>query len=292
MPEYLTSKELARYLKLNQKKIYALITSGELPAARISGKWLFPKDLVDEWVAGSTVNRSGGVMRALLDQMLVLQGSDDWLLSRVIDRFQQRFGTAVPSATVGSLAGLSAVAASKAHLASCHVAQATIREHARIPLYLFGLFAREQGILLAPEGRLGVKDLQSLCRHPVRFAQRQESSGTSRLVERLMAAEGLRPRWTPVGPFSSHLELACAIRSGRADAGVGIRMAAHLAGLKFVPLVHEQFDLAIPASFMSHKRVGDFLEFLQEELGVEARSEHPGYTFEALGRLQRLSPEA
>jgi molybdate-binding protein len=78
------------------------------------------------------------------------------------------------------------------------------------------MFEREQGILLAPEERLAVKDLQSLCRHPLRFAQRQESSGTSRLLERLMTAEDVRPRWTPVGPFSSHLELACAIRNGRA----------------------------------------------------------------------------
>jgi putative molybdopterin biosynthesis protein len=96
MPEYLTSSEVARYLRLNQKKIYALVTQGELPAARISGTWLFPKELVDEWLNSHTVNRSGGATDVLLDRVLVLQGSDDGLLSRVIDRFQQRFGAAIP----------------------------------------------------------------------------------------------------------------------------------------------------------------------------------------------------
>jgi putative molybdopterin biosynthesis protein len=241
---------------------------------------------------GHTVNRSGGAMASLLDRMLVLQGSDDWLLSRVVDRFQQRFGAAIPTATVGSLAGLSAVVASNAHMASCHVAPATVREYARIPLYLFSLFAREQGILLTGDARPVIEDLESVCRRSVRFAQRQEGSGTSRLVERLLAEQGVRPRWTPVGPFGSHLEVAHAIRSGRADAGIGIRMAAALAGLSFVPLVREQFDLAIPASFMSHPRVREFLDFAVAELEVEARSGHAGYTFEELGRLRVVSREA
>jgi excisionase family DNA binding protein len=288
MAEYLSTAEVARYLKLNQKKIYALVTSGELPAARVSGKWLFSKELVDAWVTGHTVNRQGGVMRALLDELLVLQGSDDWLLSRVIDRFQWRFGAAIPTAVVGSLAGLTAVSAGHAHLASCHVGAEVLREHARVPLYQLGLFAREQGILLDPR-RPAVKDLAALCRQRLRFAERQERSGTYRLVKRLLEERGLAPRWTAVGPFSSHLELAQAIRGGRADAGVGIRMAAELAGLRFVPLAQEQFELAIPAAFMSHRRLSDFLEFVVAELSAEARNDHPGYSFEALGRLKPIS---
>jgi excisionase family DNA binding protein len=290
MPEYLTTSEVARHLRLNQKKIYALITSGDLPAARVSGKWLFPKDLVDAWVAGRTVNRAGGVMQALLDEMLVLQGSDDWLLSRVVDRFQQRSGSAIPSAAVGSVAGLSAVAASHAHLATCHISHAEVRQHARFPIFLLGLFGREQGIVLGPTAPSRIEDLRSLCRRPVRFAERQANSGTARLVERLVAEQGTAPAWTRVGPFSSHLEVAIAVRDGRADAGVAIRVAAHVAGLKFVPLMCEEFELAIPANIMSHDRVGAFVQYLQAELSAEARNEHPGYTFETLGRMLRVSP--
>jgi excisionase family DNA binding protein len=289
MSEYLSTAEVARHLKLNQKKIYALVTAGELPAARVSGKWLFPKELVDEWVSGKTVNRSGGVMRALLDQLLVMQGSDDWLLSRVVQQFQWRFNAAIPTAVVGSVAGLSAVAAGNAHLASCHVGSAIVREHAKGPLYLLGLFTREQGLLLPRQRRPKSTDLDSIARQKLRFGDRQESSGTSRLVQKLVAERGLRPRWTRVGPFSSHLELACAIRDGRADAGIGIRMAAVIAGVDFVPLVQEEFELAIPAHFMSHRRVSDFLEFLVPELRAEARNAHAGYSFEVLGRLQTLS---
>ena len=292
MPEYLSSSEVARYLKLNQKKVYALVAAGQLPAARISGKWLFPKELVDRWIAEHTVYPAGGLMGALLDQLLVLQGSDDWLLSRVIDRFQSRFGTSIPTASVGSVAGVSAMAAGSAHVASSHVDPSVVRKEAKGPVYLFGLYAREQGILFDTGRGAGIEGLEALCRADLRFASRQRESGTFRLVERLLMEQGLEPGWTSVGSFHSHMEVALDIRSGHADAGVGIRIAAQMAGLDFVPLAREPFYLVIPASFMAHRRVIQFLEFVVEELTAEARRELPGYSFEALGRVQPLVPDA
>ena len=287
MAEYLSSAEVARYLKLNPKKIYALVASGQLPAARISGKWLFPKELIDRWVAEHTVYPPGGLMQPLLDQLLVLQGSDDWLLGRVIDRYQSRFASAIPTAAIGSLPGLAAVGAGRAHLASCHVAPSVAQEFAAAPMFLFALFTREQGILF-DRARTDIDGLAALCRGGLRVAQRQEGSGTFRLVDRFLAQEGLAPTGSPVGPFSSHLELALAIRSGLADAGVGIRAAAAQTGLAFVPLVKERFDLAIPAAFLSHERVSRFLAFAVDELGAEAQREHAGYGLEALGSLVPL----
>lgn len=48
MAESLTTREVARYVRLNEKKVYALVSEGQLPAARLSGKWLFPKHLIDQ----------------------------------------------------------------------------------------------------------------------------------------------------------------------------------------------------------------------------------------------------
>jgi putative molybdopterin biosynthesis protein len=287
MAEYLSTAEVARYLKLNQKKVYSLVASGQLPAARISGKWLFAKDLVDRWVAEHTVYPPGGVIAALLDQLLLAQGSDDWLLGRVIERFQLRVGTPVATASVGSMAGVSALAAGHAHLASCHVDPALIAANLHSPAYLFRLFAREQGILVDRRWK-GVKGLQGVSGRGIRFALRQPQSGTFQLVQRLLTDEGVEPRWTTVGPFSSHLELALDIRSGGADAGVGIRVAAQMTGLDFIPLAREPFYLVIPAAFMSHRRMTEFLAFVVDELSAEARHDHPGYSFETLGGVQPL----
>ena len=287
MPEYLSTSEVAKYLKLNQKKIYALVASGHMPAARVSGKWLFPKELVDKWVAERTIHPPGGLMAALLDRVLVVQGSDDWLLSRVIHAFQSRTGAAVPTCAVGSLGGLSALESGAAHVAGCHVGSTTVREHARTPLYLFGLFDREQGLMF-DGGRTAVRDLETACRAGVRFAARQERSGTARLVESLLAARGLEPSWTPVGPYWSHADVALAIRAGEADAGIGTAVAARVAGLDFVPLADEEFDLVVPAEFLSHARMSEFLDFVIHELGQGAARRYPGYDFGPLGRLRAI----
>jgi len=291
MAEYLSSREVARYLRLNPKKIYALVAAGQLPAARISGKWLFPKELVDRWVAEHTVYPPGGVLEPLLDRLLVLQGSDDLLLSRVVDRLQAPLGVAVPTASVGSLAGLEALSQGRAHVASSHVEAADARPYVTAPTWRIGLFSREQGILLDRRRTRRIDGLAALCRRGLRVAERQPRSGTARLVERLLGREGLAPAWTPVGPFASHLELALAIRNGLADAGVGIRAAAALAGLDFVPLAQERFELAVPAAFLSHPRVARFLELVVDEIGVEARGAPPGYAFDGLGRLARFAQE-
>jgi excisionase family DNA binding protein len=288
MAEYLSSREVARYLRLNPKKIYALVAAGQLPAARISGKWLFPRELVDRWVTEHTVYPPGGLLEPLLDRLVVVQGSDDGLFARVVDRVQAALGVSVATANVGSLAGLEALAGGRAHVATSHVDAADARPYTTSPTWRLGLFSREQGIFLDRRRTGGVDGLAALSRRRLRFAERQPRSGTARLVERLVRGEKLSPRWKGVGPFASHLEVALAIRSGEADAGVGIRAAAALAGLDFVPLATEQFELAVPAPFLSQPRIGRFLELVVDEVGAEARRKPVGYAFEPLGRLARF----
>jgi excisionase family DNA binding protein len=288
MADYLSTREVARYLRLNQKKVYALVAAGELPAARISGKWLFPRHLVDQWVGEHTIYPRAGVLGGLLDELLILQGSDDWLLGRVVDRFQAARGAAVPMATVGSLAGLAALAAGRAHAASCHVEVAEVRRQVPGPAYLVSLFTREQGLLLDRARHRRIDGLAAATRRRLRFAERQEQSGTWHLVRRLLAEAGLAASWEPVGPFSSHLEVALAVRDGRADVGVGARVAAELVGLDFVPLATEPFDLLIPAAFAAHPRMAGFLEFAIDDLTAAAVGGVPGYGFDRLGRIQAL----
>ncbi|HXF75136.1 MAG TPA: substrate-binding domain-containing protein, partial [Methylomirabilota bacterium] len=47
----------------------------------------------------------------------------------------------------------------------------------------------------------------------------------------------------------SHLEVAARIKAGLADVGVGVRAAASICGLDFVPLQRERYDLVIPKAY-------------------------------------------
>jgi putative molybdopterin biosynthesis protein len=291
MTEYLTTREVAKYLRLNEKKVYSLVSAGQLPAARISGKWLFPKHLVDSWMEQNTVFPTFGLMNAVLADILVIQGSDDWLFSRVASRFQDEQKFPVASAKVGSLAGLSAVGAGKAHLCGCHVENQQVEKLAgdRWGCYLLNLLQRSQGLIYDRSRHPQIRDLADVCKKKPRFAQRQELSGTYRLVERLCKERGMQIRdLVPVGPFSSHLELALSIRSGQADAGVGIRVAAELCGLDFIELATEPYKLAVPVHYASHPRMAKFLDFVTRELKAVSEQGVSGYGFDDLGKMEAI----
>lgn len=288
MTEYLSTTELAKFLKLHQKKVYAMAAAGQLPAVRVSGKWLFPRELVERWLEQHTVYPASGLMGALLDQMLVLQGSDDWLLSRVVERLQAKSPFPIATTAVGSIGGLEALAGGHAHLAACHVGPSEVRKQFGGPAYLVELAEREQGLIFDSARAPFIRDLRSASAPGLRFACRQPRSGTALLVRRLAREAQLEPAWTCVGPFSSHLELALAIRNDEADVGVGIHIAARKAGLAFVALTQERFSLAVPASFFSHARVARFLDQAITAVRAECARGLPGYSVAGTGRLEPI----
>jgi putative molybdopterin biosynthesis protein len=291
--EYLNTREVAGYLKLNEKKIYALVAAGQLPAARVSGKWLFPRDLVDRWVEENTFYPSSGVMGAMLDELVVMQGSDDWLLSTCVDGLAARPDDfQVVEASVGSLAGLAAVDRGVAHIAGCHVqtpeiVSAIARKGGG---YRIHLFSRTQGLLLDHQRHPKVSGMADVARDGLRFADRQESSGTWQLARRMLAKEGRRgDELVTVGPYSSHLEVALAIRRGLADVGLGSRIAAELCGLDFAPLMDEAFQLVLPIAYASHARMARFLDATLDSL--RAHRDTPGYDLTHVGRMEVIPPK-
>jgi putative molybdopterin biosynthesis protein len=58
----LTTTEAAEYLRLKERKIYELVSQGAIPCTKITGKWLFPKDELDRWLA-DTLQRPAGMSR-------------------------------------------------------------------------------------------------------------------------------------------------------------------------------------------------------------------------------------
>jgi len=291
MTEYLTTREVAQYLRLNEKKVYALVAEGQLPATRISGKWLFPKHIIDQWMEQNTRYPSIGLMGAVLDDLLVIQGSDDWLFSKIAGRFLADGNVAVVSATVGSLAGLSALVSGKAHIAGCHVDNEQI---VRMTVgssgcLLVNLFSREQGLIFDRNRHPEVVGLRSVVDLGLKFGQRQALSGTYRLVERLFSEAGVPlESVTVVGPYSSHLDLSIAIRNREADSGVGTRLAAEQAGLDFVTLHTEPFKLVVPTVFSSHPQIVSFLDFVLSELKAASAQGVSGYAFDDLGRMETV----
>ena len=94
--EILSARDLSKYLKINEKKIYKLAQESKLPYTKIGGKIAFTKELIDKWILENTTR----------EQNIYLAGSDDILLRRIIDLYNQRNEGTVFYAPVGSVNGL------------------------------------------------------------------------------------------------------------------------------------------------------------------------------------------
>lgn len=190
---------------------------------------------------------------------LMVLGSDDFALQRLASDLNEGPGDfEVVSSAIGSLDGLIALRQGLADVAGCHLLDAEAGDY-NAP-YLRHLFPdrsvdmvtlahREQGLMTAPGCRTPIKDISDLVNVGVRFANRNAGSGTrvwldARLRELAISSGAI------VGydvELRTHSDVALAVASGAADAGLGVRAAADRFGLVFTPLFFERYDLVFKA---------------------------------------------
>ncbi|UCB51224.1 MAG: helix-turn-helix domain-containing protein [Deltaproteobacteria bacterium] len=51
LAQIMTTKEVAKYLKLHEITICKLSKEGKIPSFRIGKVWRFDKEVIDEWIA-------------------------------------------------------------------------------------------------------------------------------------------------------------------------------------------------------------------------------------------------
>lgn len=229
---------------------------------------------------------------------LILLGSDDLAVTMLAGETRME-GTPVWAGAVGSLDGMIAVHQGLADIAGCHLYEPETGEyntvHARCmfpgkPVVMVTVAEREQGLLVASGNPLGLAKLEDLVRPGVRFLNRNPGSGTRlwldwALHEAAIPAEAIDgySDWV-----STHADAAEAVRSGDADASVGIRAAAEQSAISFVPLAHERYDLIIPEDRMGDARIQRLLNHLtQQTFGAEVRR-LGGYSTEQTGTARRV----
>jgi molybdate-binding protein len=176
-----------------------------------------------------------------------LAGSDDPALSLLIAEVPD---AVAPVGASGSYRGLAGLWSGTADGASLHLRHRSGEYNApfargvlagRDPV-LVHLWRREQG-LIVPQGNPGdVAGVASL--HGLRIARRPHGTGTRTLLDRLLIEDGLDPDAIAGPEVELHLDVALAVATGEADAGLGLRSAATPLDLDFVPVMWEPFQIA------------------------------------------------
>jgi putative molybdopterin biosynthesis protein len=83
----------------------------------------------------------------------------------------------------------------------------------------------------------------------------------------------------------THLGVAAAVASGRADCGLGIAAAAKALELDFVPLYQERYDLVIPQEYAESDLLRPLFEILENQEFRKAVAALPGYEVSKMGNL-------
>lgn len=176
-----------------------------------------------------------------------LAGSDDPALSLLIAEVPD---AVAPVGASGSYRGLAGLWSGRADGAALHLRHRSGEYNApfargvlagRDPV-LVHLWRREQGLIVPkgdPDGVTGVASL-----HGLRVARRPHGTGTRTLLDRLLIEDGLDPDAIAGPEVELHLDVALAVATGEADAGLGLRSAATPLDLDFVPVIWESFQIA------------------------------------------------
>lgn len=184
------------------------------------------------------------------------------------------------------------------HVAGLHLAaddapdahEALVR--ARLPgrdLRLVHLTRWRVGLAVARGNAKGIRTPADLLRPDVRFVAREDGAGTTRLLRRLLAGSGAAAPEPGAGPTAAdHAAVAELVRGGGADAGVTIESAALAAGLDFVGLVEERFDLVVLRDHLALPPVARFLELLDDAAVRAETARLPGYDGAQMGRTTTI----
>ena len=293
--EFLTTSEAADYLRLGERKLYELVTNGAIPCSKVTGKWLFPRHELDLWVL-SGLARPAGMLAA--EPPPIVGGSQDDLLEWSL----RESGSGLASLNEGTARGLERLQRDEVTAAAVHFhsldASDNLANDANVAAIraapdlhdavLVGIVRREQGLALPPGNPKRLRSVPDVLAAGAKMAMRQQGAGAQMLLDVLLKRAGASPKDLRrleqaclTGP-----DLAAAIRAGQADCGVAPRAAANAAGLDFVPLLWENFDLAMRQRSYFRPPIQALIRFLSERKLRQRAEELTGYDPSPAGQIR------
>jgi putative molybdopterin biosynthesis protein len=261
----------------------------------------------DGYVTETDSKRSGDTIRVKLSrdreaiqQEISVAGCDPaiFLVGEHLRRHKDQ--TTVIGWTMGSMASLQALQRGDVHVAGMHLFDPVTGE-SNLPVlrrslkgsgYEVVTFATwEEGFLVRPGNPKSIRIAADLAEPMVTLINREEGSGARLLLDQRLRAAGINP--TQVRGYdrilSSHFDVARTIAGRQADVGIGIRSAAQLFDLDFLPLQAARYDLVVPKSYLkSHPTLTHLFETLVSRPFRNEIEALGGYDTSETGKAQAL----
>jgi len=277
--EMMNTKEVAKYLGVHEKQVYALIKSKRIPSTRVTGKWIFPKKLIDGWIES---NAQVGLEQAKqktrkIEGALLASGSNDPILDMLHTYMKKSYPEFyIFFANTGSTDGLKALNMGYTDIAWSHLFDPKTSEY-NIPFlstYLpnvkpvvVNLFRRDLGFIVSPRNPFHIRGFEDLPQKQITLVNRQKGSGTRVLLDYHLKRLGISP--SKINGYEkevfTHFEVGLSILSKEADVGIATIAVSKLLGLPFIPITRESFDMLLDQSTFFERGVQAFIEILTSQ---------------------------
>lgn len=136
----------------------------------------------------------------------------------------------------------------------------------------------QEGIALAPSTNL--RSVRATMRAKLSWVGREVGSGARQCLDQLFES---RP--APHLIARNHRQVVDAVQSGWADAGVCVRLVSEEAGLTFMPVQEEMFDMCFPSTLDGDRRIKAFVKLVQSASYRRMLGNLPGYDTAETGNV-------
>ena len=242
---------------------------------------------------------SAELLRSLptIRRTIVIVGSHDNSLDVLENQLKSSHSElTLSSSHVGSMGGLMAIKRGVCHLAGTHLLDTedgsyNISYLAKYlpdtPVKLVHLVQRDQGLIIRPGNPKGIKGIEDLDRQDLTFINRQVGSGTRILLDYKLKQMNIKA--SAINGYQNeeftHMAVAVSVLSGAADAGLGIHAAAKALNLEFLPVVTEQYDLAIALQYFETAPIQILLEIINSQEFKQQVQALGGYSTANTGKV-------
>jgi molybdate-binding protein/DNA-binding transcriptional regulator YhcF (GntR family) len=257
-----------------------------------------------EWREKRACSNQSTKKRFQIGPGIRFSGSHDLAVELLSVRFNSLHpGHGLTTRFTGSLAGLIALECGEADIAGIHLLDEETGQY-NIPyvrrlmpnetVVAMNLMWRMQGLMVAPGNPKGVLGIADLRRPDIVFVNRQKGSGTRMLIDSKLNALGIQPEEVRGYEHEeiTHIATASQVSRGAADAGFGAQSAASTAGIDFIPLFKESYDLITLKDVSERPGLAELHAMVASEVFRNILMSLPGYDVTDTGKKTVIQPNS
>jgi putative molybdopterin biosynthesis protein len=158
---------------------------------------------------------------------------------------------------------------------------------------LINLVQRVLGLMMAPGNPKHIAGISDIRSPGITFVNRQKGSGTRILLDSQLRRLGIAP--AEVKGYEreekTHVAVANLVVEGQADVGLGAESAAAVAGLDFIPLVKERYDLVTLEETLNRPQLERVVEVVRDASFQKMLRSLPGYDLSETGTMVIVNPK-